>query len=134
MREYYYSGRERQRQKTPEQYADDLLAFADGLPITCVVVDPSAAPLITAIRQRTPYRVRRANNDVIKGITRVATALAGGKVKICACCQHSRKEFYTYAWDDKAAQRGEDKPVKTDDHCMDDIRYFVSAVIYAPRL
>ncbi len=60
VREYYYSGRERQRQKTPEQYADDLLAFADGLPITCVVVDPSAAPLITAIRQRTPGGTRRA--------------------------------------------------------------------------
>lgn len=134
IKEYYYSGRDKQRQKTPEQYADDLMAFAGDLPITQVIVDPSAAPLIAAIRQRTPYRVRKANNDVIKGITRVATALSGGKIKICACSQHSRKEFYTYAWDDKAAQRGEDKPIKTNDHCMDDIRYFVSAVIYAPRL
>ncbi|MBC3516027.1 PBSX family phage terminase large subunit [Neobittarella massiliensis] len=134
IKEYYYSGRDKQRQKTPEQYADDLMAFAGDLPITQVIVDPSAAPLIAAIRQRTPYRVRKANNDVIKGITRVATALSGDKVKICGCCQHSRKEFYTYAWDDKAAQRGEDKPIKTNDHCMDDIRYFVSAVIYAPRL
>lgn len=134
IKEYYYSGRDKQRQKTPEQYADDLMDFAGDLPITQVIVDPSAAPLIAAIRQRTPYRVRKANNDVIKGITRVATALSGDKVKICACCQHSRKEFYTYAWDDKAAQRGEDKPIKTNDHCMDDIRYFVSAVIYAPRL
>lgn len=134
VKEYYYSGRERQAQKTPDQYVDDLVEFAGGLPIQRVIIDPSAAPLITAIRQKTGYKVRKANNDVLKGIARVSMALQGGKIKINDCCIYEIKEFQTYAWDDRAAERGEDKPIKTDDHCMDDTRYFVSTVLYRPKM
>ena len=31
----------------------------------------------------------------------------------------------SYAWDSKAADRGEDKPVKKDDHICDALRYAV---------
>ena len=61
-------------------------------------------------------------------------ALQSGKIKINDCCAYEIKEFQTYAWDDKAAERGEDKPIKTDDHCMDDTRYFVSTVLYRPKM
>lgn len=134
VKEYYYSGRERQAQKTPDQYVDDLVGFAGGLPIQRIIIDPSAAPLITAIRQKTSFKVRKANNDVLKGIARVSMALQSGKIKINDCCAYEIKEFQTYAWDDKAAERGEDKPIKTDDHCMDDTRYFVSTVLYRPKM
>lgn len=133
-KEYYYSGRERQAQKTPDQYVDDLVEFVGGLPIQRIIIDPSAAPLITAIRQKTSFKVRKANNDVLKGIARVSMALQSGKIKINDCCAYEIKEFQTYAWDDKAAERGEDKPIKTDDHCMDDTRYFVSTVLYRPKM
>lgn len=35
----------------------------------------------------------------------------------------------TYSWDEKVAMRGEDKPVKEHDHCMDVARYFVYTII-----
>ena len=35
----------------------------------------------------------------------------------------------SYVWDAAAADRGEDRPVKEHDHCMDAIRYFVATVI-----
>jgi hypothetical protein len=29
-------------------------------------------------------------------------------------------------WDEKAANEGEDVPIKENDHCMDAVRYFVN--------
>ena len=38
-------------------------------------------------------------------------------------------EFGSYIWDEKAAQRGEDRPVKENDHAMDAVRYFVYTIL-----
>lgn len=35
-----------------------------------------------------------------------------------------------YVWDSKASDKGEDKPVKSSDHAMDDMRYFVNTILY----
>lgn len=40
--EYYYSGREKQKQKTDSEYADDLADFLDGREIEMIILDPSA--------------------------------------------------------------------------------------------
>ncbi|MSS96156.1 PBSX family phage terminase large subunit, partial [Eubacterium sp. BL-380-WT-2B] len=39
------------------------------------------------------------------------------------------KEFSSYTWDEKAVDRGEDKPVKEYDHAMDAVRYFCYTII-----
>ena len=39
------------------------------------------------------------------------------------------KEFASYIWDEKALERGEDKPVKQFDHCCDAVRYLCSTII-----
>lgn len=38
-------------------------------------------------------------------------------------------EFAVYVWDSKATDRGEDAPIKENDHCMDAIRYFVNTIL-----
>ena len=43
IREYYYSGREKQSSKTDEEYYTELEKLAGELPIESVIVDPSAA-------------------------------------------------------------------------------------------
>ena len=43
VREVYFDSKAEKRQKTDEEYYDDLCALTEGLPIDCVVVDPSAA-------------------------------------------------------------------------------------------
>ena len=43
------------------------------------------------------------------------------------------KEFGSYIWDDKALERGEDKPVKQHDHCMDAVRYFAYTIVRRER-
>ena len=44
------------------------------------------------------------------------------------------EEFQSYVWDEKAAARGEDKPVKANDHCMDAVRYFVNTVASGKKI
>lgn len=45
VKEYYYNSREEHRQKTDEEYADDLTALAGGRSIQGVVVDPGCGQL-----------------------------------------------------------------------------------------
>ena len=123
IKEYYYSGREKGRQKTDSQYADDLQAFIDGIPIMHVIIDPSAASFKAELRQR-GIATRDANNDVLNGIRYTGGLLGNERLLINDCCTKTIDEFYTYSWDDKASLLGEDKPLKEDDHCMDMIRYF----------
>ena len=128
LREYYYSGRDKKRQKTDKEFCADLGAWLDGVVPRAVVVDPSAASFIAELRQA-GYAVQKADNDVLDGIRLVSTRLKAGELLFSAACQHTIEEFQSYVWDEKAAEHGEDKPVKTNDHCMDAVRYFVSTIL-----
>jgi phage terminase large subunit len=44
------------------------------------------------------------------------------------------QEMQTYAWDSKAAQRGEEKPLKVHDHAPDAFRYFAKTEVSHWRL
>lgn len=124
VREYYYSGRDKRRQKTDAEYADDLVSWLDGIRPRHIIVDPSAASFIAELSKR-GFFVVRANNDVADGIRTVGSELTQGRLKISSACKHTREEFATYAWDPKAAEKGLDKPLKEHDHCMDALRYYV---------
>ena len=126
--EYYWSGREERRQKTDGDYADDLAVFLDGVTPRAVVVDPSAASFIEELRRR-GWPVLKADNRVGDGIRRVGELLKDGSLLFADTCRHTAEEFQSYVWDAAAADRGEDRPVKEHDHCMDAIRYFVATVI-----
>ena len=127
-KEYYYSGREKQKQKTDSEYADDLEKFLDGIEISSVIVDPSAASFIAELRKR-GFHVRKAKNEVEDGIRVVGNALNLGIIFFYTCCENTMKEFASYTWDNKASEKGEDKPIKQNDHCMDAVRYFVYTVL-----
>ena len=127
-KEYYYSGREEKKQKTDSEFAADLEEFTKGIRIRQVVVDPSAASFIAEIRKR-GFVVKKANNNVLDGIRYVGTLLNGDKIRFHASCTNTIKEFTAYTWDKKAADRGEDKPIKDNDHAMDAVRYFCYTII-----
>ena len=125
IKEYYYSGRKTNHQRTDEEYCDDIESLADGYNIRKVIVDPSAASFITALRKR-GFKVIQANNEVLDGIRRTAVYLRDGNIKIHRSCVDSIAEFGLYCWDDKAT---EDKVIKENDHAMDDIRYFSNTIL-----
>lgn len=128
LKEYYYSGRQTQKQRTDEQYANDLATFLGDIKAR-IIVDPSAASFITVLRKR-GYTVIKASNDVLDGIRATQTAMNTGKIVFSPNCTNLFKELASYVWDEKAAEHGEDKPVKQHDHAMDAMRYFVYKVLY----
>jgi len=128
IREYYYSGREKEEQKTDNQYVEDFKEFLDGTEIKAVIVDPSAASFIASLR-KAGFSVIKAKNDVEDGIRVVGMLLNQEKIIFSESCVNTRKEFASYAWDKKAAERGEDKPIKTMDHAMDAVRYFCYTIL-----
>lgn len=127
LKEYYYDGRHSSRQKTDDDYANDLDKFVDGNRCP-LIIDPSAASFIAKLKQHR-YRVIKANNDVLNGIRETQSAMNLGKIKFAPGLSNLLKEFASYVWDNKASQKGEDKVVKAHDHAMDAMRYFVMQVI-----
>lgn len=123
IREYYYSGRTTERQKTDGEYADDLTQWLNGIKIKRVIVDPSAASFIAELRKH-GYRVKKARNDVLDGIRYTSTLFKNSRLFIDRSCKNTLKELASYVWDEKAADRGEDKPMKENDHAMDAMRYY----------
>lgn len=130
-REYRWDSRseEAQRtgnpQKTDAQYADDMEMFMgpEDQDWCEIVIDPSAASFITELRTRGFY-VTTADNEVLDGIRVVGSLLARRMIRINRRCKDLIGEMYSYVWDDKAAERGEEKPVKQKDHGPDALRYF----------
>ena len=128
--EFYHSGREKQHQLTDEEYYRKIEKLAGDRDIRHVVVDPSAASFITCIRSHGRFSVRKAKNDVMYGIRLTAMMLQAGVIRIGADCKDAIREFGLYHWDDKGEV---DKPVKENDHAMDDIRYFCATVMRRNR-
>ena len=126
IREYYYSGREEHRNKTDEEYYTELEKLAGELPVISVIVDPSAASFIEVIKRHGKFKVRKAVNDVLPGIATTARYLRSGALKIHRSCKDAIREFGLYRWDEKST---EDRPIKENDHAMDDTRYFAMTVL-----
>lgn len=135
--EYYYSGRETGIQKTDGEYLEDILDMLSNYPISGTawqiktIIDPSAASMIALLKKHGKFHVKEADNAVLDGIRETNTAMREGRIKVTDRCKSWKREVQGYVWDDKS---DEDKPVKVDDHAMDDTRYFVKTMkITKPR-
>lgn len=98
-------------QRTDAQYADDMTEFMGMEPQNQYgCCGPSAASFITELRSRGLY-VKPANNEVADGIRVVGSLLAKRNIRINKDnCKGLISEMQSYVWDDKAAERGEEKP------------------------
>lgn len=126
IKEYYWNSRVEGKQKTDEEYYDALVELAGDLPITAVVIDPSAASFIAVIRQKNKFKVRPANNDVLNGVRYTGTLFNRQLIKISQSCKACVDELLSYRWDE---QSEEDKVIKENDHAMDEMRYFCYTVL-----
>ena len=130
LREFYHNGRESGRMLTDQEYCLHLEKLAGVLPVEQVIVDPSAASFIAALRRIGRFSVRKARNEVLPGIRLVASLLRCGGVQIGSSCTDAIREFGLYSWEEGAPQ---DRPRKENDHAMDDIRYFCATVLVRDR-
>lgn len=73
----------------------------------------------------------RVNKDLYTGINKVKAMLkplnAPPKLYVFSCCVNMIREFKGYFWDSG------DKPVKKDDHAMDELRYYVCNLVDKPK-
>lgn len=120
--EYYYDSAKKGRSKTDEELVRDIQEFINYKNVSAIYVDPAAASLKIALRQK-DLPVLDANNDVLLGIKIMSKFIGGKNLVIHKGCINLREQIQTYAWDAKAADRGEDKPVKKADHAIDACRY-----------
>lgn len=125
IKEYYYDAKQKGRQKTDAEFADDFEEFLGDVKPKNIYIDPSAASFKVELKKRGYHQVKDADNDVINGIRLVAAFLKTGRFFVARNCKDTRKEFGSYVWDPKAQKRGEDKPIKENDHAMDRNRYFL---------
>ena len=128
--EYYFDSKQHQRQKTDTEYAEDLQKFIEGRPIEGIYLDPSAVSFRMELLKQGVNKIYEAKNDVIPGIHFLRNLLWNGTLKILSNCKNVIKEMQSYVWDNKAAEKGEDKPKKQNDHTIDAIRYAMFSYLF----
>lgn len=122
--EYYYDSAKKGRSKTDQELVRDIKEFITYKNISAIYIDPAAASFKIALRQA-DLPVLDAKNDVVPGIKTVAKFIGGKNIVIHKGCATLREHIQSYAWDPKAAERGEDKPIKKNDHICDALRYAI---------
>ena len=126
VKSWSYSGRDTQAQKTDNELYDDLEAFIGDAPVSYVYGDPSATSFHIQIQKAGVYSDRKADNDVVPGISFVSQLFNVGQLRIHESCTDLIKELGMYAWDEEKSQReGHDCVVKQFDHSCDALRYAI---------
>jgi hypothetical protein len=133
-REWRWDSRTRNRQLTDVEYSERLRGWLDDVPIPTttltgvaperVIIDPSAASFRLQL-YRDGLRTRLGDNAVLDGIRTVSSLLALGALRVHTSCEALAREMAGYSWDDRASERGEDAPLKIDDHGPDMLRYAI---------
>jgi len=125
-KEYYFDSAKHGRSKTDRELAKDIFDFLRYTPITALYVDPAAASLKLELRNL-DIPVVDANNDVLFGIKSMTQYIAGKNLLIRKGCKNLIEQCQSYAWDPYYAARGEDKPIKKNDHAVDSCRYLIAS-------
>lgn len=147
MRCYYYDGRNTGRQKTDDDYANDIDDWISDIleerivesmkkgiePKKIeVIIDPSAKSFITLMKRKKWCKVKPAKNDVLEGIRQTATCMQRGLIKISPEVKEWKDEASGYAWDE--SNPDVEQPIKEKDHLCDAVRYFcVTKKILKPK-
>lgn len=131
-REYYWDPKKQERQKTDLELANDFIDFHKEYlgkhwqaRLAKTYLDPSAESLALQLKRLGVISILEADNDVCPGIRSVSGMLKSGDYAISSNCPGLIGEKYSYVWDEKAQERGEDKPKKVDDHRSDAERYAI---------
>ncbi len=120
--EYYYDSQKVGRSKTDAELVRDIKDFIGYKNVSSIYVDPAAASFKIALRAE-DLPVIDANNEVILGIKTVNKFISGKNIVVQKGCKILIEQLQSYAWCPKHAERGEDAPIKKEDHLCDSLRY-----------
>ena len=122
--ETYYDAQKRGVAQSDSDRVNDIIRLQDkyGLGKRSTLFLPHDAASLKAQckkDKRVRMKVRTYAPDTFKDITRIQDLFNNRRFFIHESCKDSITQVQTYCWDVKAQQRGEDKPLKVDDHCPD---------------
>lgn len=130
--EYRWDPARTGRQKTDPELSRDYRVWAEErlrenkVAPERVFYDPSAASFGLQLYRDDVKRLAPADNAVLEGIRNVSGLLGSGVLAFHEpTTRDCLAEMTSYAWDTKAQQKGEDKPIKVKDHGPDSVRYSV---------
>lgn len=142
--EWRHDSKLARRQLTDAELSREIRAWLAGTPVPgistavtpeWIVVDPSAASFRLQLHQDgiTPAA---GNNAVVDGLRLMSSLLALDLLRVHRSCRGLLDEIPGYSWDDKAAEKGRDEPIKADDHSIDAARYAIATtqVLWQPLL
>jgi len=131
-REWRWDSAQKRRQLSDVEYSRELRQWLTTVPIPGttltgvaperVVVDPSATGFRVQLHHDGVPTVV-ADNAVLPGIRTLSSLFALGLLDVHESCVELLLEIPGYCWDDKAAAKGEDVPLKVADHGVDAMRY-----------
>ncbi|WP_347134754.1 PBSX family phage terminase large subunit, partial [Staphylococcus aureus] len=104
--------------------AKDHLPEPSGLKPEWIIADQAGASLRTQLADD-GIITQGADKAVSYGLSTIAWLLGEGQLFISDRCPGVIKEIPGYSWDPKAAEKGDDKPIKTNDDSLDAMRYAI---------
>ena len=122
--ETYYDAQVKGVTQSDSDRVNDLVRLQDKYNLgrrNTIYLPHDAASLKAQCRKdkRIKMKIRTYAPDTYKDIHRIQDLFNDNKFHIHTSCHNSITQAQTYCWDTKAQQRGEDKPLKIDDHCPD---------------
>ncbi|MGW6481309.1 PBSX family phage terminase large subunit [Streptomyces sp. NPDC055059] len=133
--EYRWESRRERRMMTDHEYSQARKAWLARVPQPesnvigvhpeWTIVDPSASSYIEQLHRDGVSGVTTADNSVLDGIRTVSSLLSADLLRVHSSAAGLIDELPGYSWDDSAAARGDDKPIKENDHSVDALRYGV---------
>ena len=135
LEETYYDAEVKGVTQSDDERVEDIIKLQDKYNLTKIntlYLPHDAASLKTSCEKdkRIKMKVETYAPNTYEDITNIQRLIATRKFKIHTGCKHSISQVQTYSWDKKAQQRGEDKPLKVNDHCPDMWR----GGIFGPRM
>ena len=102
------------------------LPYVNTITPEWTIVDPAAASFKVQLAADGLTNVINGDNNVLYGIRTTASLLSTGKLLVADRCRGFIQEVPGYSWDQKATEKGEDKPLKVADHSLDGGRYVIA--------
>jgi len=124
-KEYYWDPKKQGRQKVNSEFARDVKEFLEPYAVKQIYCDPSAEAFQLELRKMGMHVVD-ADNTVLTGIQKMTSEMKDGNLYILEDCPNTIREIESYVWDSKAALKGDDQPLKKDDHSTDALRYILN--------
>ena len=124
MEETYYDAQQKGVAQSDSERIEDILRLQNKYGLgrkNTLYLPHDAASLKAQCRKdkRIRMKVRTYAPNTFRDINQIQDLFNDNRFHIHRSCKNSITQAQTYCWDTKAQQRGEDKPLKVDDHCPD---------------